>query len=111
MPFGDEFWPTEFRIYMVRSDRMGVNRYARRRRTVEAGDTRGSVLIGARIVRSLMELSFLQERRYWPYTNDSDGPWTACCRSRPWSATRRNLSSSGRRNAHRGALRCPVHAL
>lgn len=36
-------------------------------RTVEAGDTRGSVLIAARIVRLLMELSFLQERRYWPY--------------------------------------------
>ncbi|UWU16798.1 DUF4037 domain-containing protein (plasmid) [Rhizobium sullae] len=49
---------------------MGVKRYASRRRTVEPGDTLWSVLIAARIVRSLMELSFLQERRYWP-----DGEW------------------------------------
>ncbi len=36
-------------------------------RTLEAGDRRGSALIAARIVRLLMELSFLQARRYWPY--------------------------------------------
>jgi hypothetical protein len=36
-------------------------------RMIEAGDTRGSMLIAARIVRLLMDLSFLQERRYWPY--------------------------------------------
>lgn len=36
-------------------------------RTIEAGDRRGSVLIAARIVRLVMELSFLQERRYRPY--------------------------------------------
>lgn len=36
-------------------------------RMIEAGDRRGSVLIAARIVRLLMELSFLQEQRYWPY--------------------------------------------
>ncbi|WP_140427045.1 DUF4037 domain-containing protein, partial [Ensifer aridi] len=36
-------------------------------RTTEAGDRRGSALIAARLARLLMELSFLQERRYWPY--------------------------------------------
>jgi hypothetical protein len=36
-------------------------------RTLEAGDKRGSALMAARIARLLMELSFLQERRYWPY--------------------------------------------
>lgn len=36
-------------------------------RTTEAGDRRGSALIAARLARLLMELSFLQERQYWPY--------------------------------------------
>uniref|UniRef100_UPI001F2B7427 DUF4037 domain-containing protein n=1 Tax=Geminicoccus flavidas TaxID=2506407 RepID=UPI001F2B7427 len=36
-------------------------------RAIEAGDRRGCVLIAARLVRLLMELAFLQERRYWPY--------------------------------------------
>ena len=36
-------------------------------RTIEAGDARGAALIAARIVRLVMELSFLQERRYRPY--------------------------------------------
>jgi Domain of unknown function (DUF4037) len=36
-------------------------------RTIEASDRRGSSLIVARLVRLLMELCFLQERRYWPY--------------------------------------------
>lgn len=36
-------------------------------RTIEAGDGRGATLIAARLVRLLMELSFLQERQYWPY--------------------------------------------
>lgn len=36
-------------------------------RTIEASDLRGSLLITFRIVRLIMELSFLQERQYWPY--------------------------------------------
>jgi len=36
-------------------------------RAVEAGDKRGATLLAARIVRLIMEMSFLQERRYWPY--------------------------------------------
>lgn len=36
-------------------------------RTVEAGDFRGSALIACRLVRLIMEMCFLQERRYWPY--------------------------------------------
>jgi hypothetical protein len=34
---------------------------------VEAQDYRGALLIAARLVRLVMELGFLQERRYWPY--------------------------------------------
>jgi Domain of unknown function (DUF4037) len=36
-------------------------------RTAEAADRRGSRLTAARLVRLVMELCFLQERRYWPY--------------------------------------------
>lgn len=36
-------------------------------RTAEAADLRGSRLVGARLVRLTAEMSFLQERRYWPY--------------------------------------------
>ncbi|RKN84798.1 DUF4037 domain-containing protein [Paenibacillus ginsengarvi] len=36
-------------------------------RTAEAGDTRGSILVSCRLVRLIMELCFLQEKRYWPY--------------------------------------------
>lgn len=36
-------------------------------RTAEAMDFRGSTLIAVHLVRLIMELSFLQERRYWPY--------------------------------------------
>jgi hypothetical protein len=36
-------------------------------RTAEAADRRGSRLTAARLVRLVMELYFLQERRYWPY--------------------------------------------
>ncbi|WP_067623079.1 DUF4037 domain-containing protein [Alicyclobacillus acidiphilus] len=36
-------------------------------RTIETSDARGASLIASRLVRSMMELCFLQERRYWPY--------------------------------------------
>lgn len=36
-------------------------------RTAEANDRRGSMLVACRLVRLIMELCFLQERRYWPY--------------------------------------------
>jgi hypothetical protein len=36
-------------------------------RTREAADARGSALVAATLVRLMMQLSFLQERRYWPY--------------------------------------------
>jgi hypothetical protein len=36
-------------------------------RTAEASDPRGSALVAAALVRLIMQLSFLQERRYWPY--------------------------------------------
>jgi hypothetical protein len=36
-------------------------------RTSEASDARGSALLAATLVRLMMQLSFLQERRYWPY--------------------------------------------
>ncbi|WP_052487618.1 DUF4037 domain-containing protein [Gordoniibacillus kamchatkensis] len=36
-------------------------------RTAEANDARGSTLVAFRLVRLIMELCFLQERRYWPY--------------------------------------------
>lgn len=36
-------------------------------RCAEAGDTRGSVLVAARIARLIVELCFLQERQYRPY--------------------------------------------
>jgi Domain of unknown function (DUF4037) len=37
-------------------------------RTNEVGDALGSRLVAARLVRELMRLCFLMERRYWPYT-------------------------------------------
>lgn len=36
-------------------------------RTIEANDRRGAALVATRLTRLLMELCFLQERRYWPY--------------------------------------------
>jgi hypothetical protein len=36
-------------------------------RTAEASDLRGSALVANRLVRLVMQLCFLQERRYWPY--------------------------------------------
>jgi hypothetical protein len=36
-------------------------------RTLEASDTRGALLVVFRLIRLMMELSFLQERQYWPY--------------------------------------------
>jgi hypothetical protein len=36
-------------------------------RTAEAADARASALVAATLVRLMMQLSFLQERRYWPY--------------------------------------------
>lgn len=36
-------------------------------RTAEANDRRGSAMVANRLVRLIMELSFLQEQRYWPY--------------------------------------------
>jgi hypothetical protein len=37
-------------------------------RTSEAGDQRGTRLALTKLARSAMQLCFLQERRYWPYT-------------------------------------------
>jgi hypothetical protein len=37
-------------------------------RTAEAADACGSRLVSNRLVRLMMELAFLHERRYWPYT-------------------------------------------
>ncbi|HEY4940785.1 MAG TPA: DUF4037 domain-containing protein [Rhizomicrobium sp.] len=37
-------------------------------RAHEAGDALGSRLIAARLVREMMRLGFLMERRYWPYS-------------------------------------------
>lgn len=36
-------------------------------RTLEASDERGSSMVSFRLVRLMMELAFLQEKRYWPY--------------------------------------------
>lgn len=36
-------------------------------RTAECSDVLGARLVASRLVRLVMELSFLQERRYWPY--------------------------------------------
>jgi hypothetical protein len=36
-------------------------------RTAEASDPRGAALVASRLVRLMMQLCFLQERRYWPY--------------------------------------------
>jgi len=36
-------------------------------RTAEASDRRGTVMVAARLARLMMELAFLQEKRYWPY--------------------------------------------
>jgi Domain of unknown function (DUF4037) len=37
-------------------------------RAAEAGDELGSRLVAARLVREVMRLCFLMERRYWPYS-------------------------------------------
>jgi hypothetical protein len=37
-------------------------------RAAQVGDERGSRLVAARLVRELMRLAFLLERRYWPYS-------------------------------------------
>jgi hypothetical protein len=36
-------------------------------RTAEASDPRGSALVASSLIRLMMQLCFLQERRYWPY--------------------------------------------
>jgi hypothetical protein len=36
-------------------------------RTAKASDPRGSALVASALVRLMMQLCFLQERRYWPY--------------------------------------------
>jgi hypothetical protein len=36
-------------------------------RTAEASDLRGSTLVANQLVRLMMEMTFLQERQYWPY--------------------------------------------
>jgi hypothetical protein len=38
-----------------------------RGRCIETGDTLGGRLLAGRLCRLVMELAFLQERRYWPY--------------------------------------------
>lgn len=36
-------------------------------RTIETGDLRGARILTGRLCRLIIELAFLQERRYWPY--------------------------------------------
>jgi len=36
-------------------------------RTIETGDHRGARILASKLCRLIMELGFLQERRYWPY--------------------------------------------
>ncbi|MEZ2128075.1 MULTISPECIES: DUF4037 domain-containing protein [unclassified Sinorhizobium] len=62
------WYPDDVRLWAMASQwHLIGNAEPRIGRTLEAGDARGSALIVARITRLLMELSFLQERRYWPY--------------------------------------------
>jgi uncharacterized protein DUF4037 len=60
-------------------------------RTAECSDALGARLIASRLVRLAMELSFLQERRYWPYNK-----WFGTAFSR--------LESAGSLGAHLDAL-------
>lgn len=62
------WYPTDIWLWMMASQwHLIGNSQHLIGRTAEALDFRGSLLIAFRVVRLIMELSFLQERQYWPY--------------------------------------------
>lgn len=63
------YFPHEVWLYLLASQWQKISQEeAFVGRTDEVGDTLGSKLVAARLVRELMRLCFLMERRYWPYT-------------------------------------------
>jgi hypothetical protein len=62
------WYPTDVWLWMMASQwHLIGNTQHLLGRTAEASDLRGEFLVAFRLVRLIMELSFLQERRYWPY--------------------------------------------
>jgi len=62
------WYPTDIWLWMMASQwHLIGNTEPLLGRTVEANDRRGSILVAYRLVRLVMELIFLQEKRYWPY--------------------------------------------
>lgn len=62
------YFPRDVWIYLLASQWQRISHEeAFVGRTAEAGDELGSHLIASRLVRELMRLCFLIERRYWPY--------------------------------------------
>lgn len=63
------YFPPEVWLYMLASQWQKISQEeAFVGRTAETGDELGSRLVAARLVRELMRLAFLMERRYWPYS-------------------------------------------
>lgn len=62
------WYPTDIWLWMMASQwHLIGNTEPLLGRTVEANDGRGSLMVAFRLVRLIMELCFLQEKRYWPY--------------------------------------------
>jgi hypothetical protein len=62
------WYPTDVWLWMMASQwHLIGNTQPILGRTIEVPDFKGSLLITFRLVRLIMELSFLQERQYWPY--------------------------------------------
>ena len=62
------WYPTDIWLWMMASQWHLIGRTEPLLgRTAEANDVRGSVMVAFRLVRLIMELCFLQEKRYWPY--------------------------------------------
>lgn len=62
------WYPTDVWLWMMASQwHLIENTQPLLGRTLEASDLRGSLLVAFRLIRLIMEMSFLQERQYWPY--------------------------------------------
>jgi len=64
-----EFYPTDVWLYMLAAQWARISQEeAFVGRTGDVGDELGSQIVAARLVRELIKLSFLMERRYAPYS-------------------------------------------
>jgi hypothetical protein len=62
------WYPTDVWLWMMASQwHLIGNTQPLLGRTLEASDTLGTQLIASQLVRLMIELCFLQEKRYWPY--------------------------------------------